>query len=56
MSFFMIPLYKISRIDKFIQTEKKLVVANLLVGRGMGNDCLMGRRFLFDRMKISGIR
>lgn len=42
-----VPLHKISRVDKFIETENKLVVPRGWEERGMGSYCFMGTEFLF---------
>lgn len=48
----MIHLYKISRTDKSLETDSRLVVAKGWGERGMGIECLKGTRFPFAVAKM----
>jgi hypothetical protein len=48
-------LYKVSRIDKSIETKKRLVVLGA-IQRGNGEYYLIGTRFPFEVMKCFGTR
>ena len=47
-----ITLFEMSRTDKFIETESRLVVVRGCGERGMGSDSLTGTIFLFGVLKM----